>query len=178
MLPRCHCSSFCHSACFGRVLVCQFHKENDLWQSCTGHFGHRTGPSKLDLTEQGLDTWNIGPADDFSARNSVLSTDPRWFLWQLRWRWLHFLAWCWQTTRVSHPYRSLSIMAVWQTFSLISSLMALLDHTDSLTTLYVWKLQWPWSSWCWVQSVSWSVNVMGSVNVLPGLGYFRTVYAV
>lgn len=156
MLPRCRCSSFWHSACFGRVLVCQFHKENDLWQSCTAHFGHRTGPSKLDLAKQGGHTWNIGPAEDFSARNSVLSTDPRYFLCQLRWRWLHFLAWCWQTTRVSHSYRRLGIMAAWQTFSLISCLMPLLDHTDSLTTLYVWKLQWPRSSRWAGQSMWWA----------------------
>lgn len=45
MLPRCRCSSFWHSACFGRVLVCQFHKEKDLWQSCTGHLV--TGPAHL-----------------------------------------------------------------------------------------------------------------------------------
>ena len=57
----------------------QFTKEDLFWQSCTGHSGHMAGPSQLCLSKQGGDAGQIGLAEDFSVRNSVLPFDLQQF---------------------------------------------------------------------------------------------------
>ena len=57
----------------------QFTKEDLFWQSCAGHSGHMASPSQLGLCKQGGDAGQIGLAEDFSVRNSVLPFDPQQF---------------------------------------------------------------------------------------------------
>ena len=48
-------------------------------QSCAGHSGHMASPSQLGLSKQGGDARQIGLAEDFRIRNSVLPLDLQQF---------------------------------------------------------------------------------------------------
>lgn len=178
--------------CFHSVAVAVFGTQLVLVECLFANFTKKTIFGGL--TQAILVTWSAHLSWILLSRGGHLEYWPCWGLqcqefcpvnWftlvpirsELRWRWLHFIAWCWQITVVSHPYRSLGYygsLANLQFNLLLDATLWphwLLDHIIRLKAAMALVF-------LMLSTVGKSVIVMGSGNVFPGLGYFRTVYAV